>query len=101
MAYAIEVIGSNSASAWANQGGETFSAFTSGRVSSEVRVGEAPSAFEPAPRAQFATRAEAEAVALACRWANQTYRIKVVRGDANASIDPAKRVTSCQEQYGR
>lgn len=101
MAFAIEVVGSNSSTAWATQGRQTFSALTSGRVSAEVRVGEAPNEFEPAPRAQFATRAEAEVVALACRWANQTYRVKVVRGEVNSVVDAESKITSCQESYGR
>lgn len=44
-------------------------------------------------RAQFATREEAETVALACRWNNQRYSIHVVRGEVNSALTPEERET--------
>ncbi len=48
-------------------------------------------------RAQFATRAEAEAVARACHWNNQRYSIHVVRGEVNSALtaEECEALVSC------
>lgn len=101
MAFAIEITGTNAVAAWATTDTQSFSAFPSHATGAGwVTVGDAPSEYESAPRAQFATRAEARAVALACHWNNQRFEVKRIRGGGvNASAEG--KITSCQEFYGR
>lgn len=45
-------------------------------------------------RAVFATKAEAQEVAVACRWNNQTFTVTVVRDEVNSGVTGP--VHSCQ-----
>lgn len=52
------------------------------------------------PRAIFATKDEAHAAGLACRWNNQRYTVHVCRNDAGTLVSKQE-WTSCQDSYGK
>lgn len=94
MPFAIEIIGTNAseASAYVVEQKEfieqTF-------VASPSRKTNKGWVMFDGDRAQFATHEEADTVGMACRWNNQQYRVKVVRGHVNSVA--TGRVIGCQQ----
>ncbi len=109
--YYVEITGRNTAQAYAYDSKVRIFAFPSmttntGRVLVRDRGAEDKPEVSPAKVAIFTSEAEAIFAAQACRWNNQGYRVKRLRGADGVRILALGRIvettetwTSCQEEY--